>query len=109
MNSFDTWYISCRDWLEPDGYTLIYDNHPLAEAREYHWCKNGVRICCNFKWDLSKGLPKKGANNFTIYYYLYADIFMHGYTMYLQSQKFLLPTDVMSVLPSFIESKLKLE
>jgi len=34
------------EWLEPHGFSSIYDNHPCTPVREFHYIKNGVRIVC---------------------------------------------------------------
>ena len=39
-------YKKCRNILLPLGYVEIFKNHPCSEVREYHWIKDGVRVCC---------------------------------------------------------------
>lgn len=43
---FRKWYAECILWLGSLGFEEIYQNHPALPFREYHWIKNGIRICC---------------------------------------------------------------
>jgi hypothetical protein len=43
---FRKWYAECILWLGSLGFQEIYSNHPSFMFREYHWIKDGIRICC---------------------------------------------------------------
>jgi hypothetical protein len=105
----DTWWKACNEWLLSNGYILIYDNHPSKVPREFHWCKDGVRICCVSEWDICVEKVNIPIQHFPPEYYLYADIFMPKYSLHIQSQRFIFPHELMEALPSFIETKLKIE
>lgn len=35
-------------WLLPKGFVKVFENHPNASQREFHYSKEGVRIICIF-------------------------------------------------------------
>lgn len=39
-------YKKITDWLLPKGYVAIYKNHPCSKEREWHFMKDGIRVCC---------------------------------------------------------------
>lgn len=39
-------YKEINEWLLPLGYKEIYSNHPCLPNREFHFIKNGIRVCC---------------------------------------------------------------
>jgi len=44
-------YREVQDWLRPLGFTEIYTNHPAEKVREFHFIKDGVRVCCVNAWN----------------------------------------------------------
>lgn len=42
----NVFYKQINSWLLPLGYVEIYSNHPCENIREYHFAKDGVRVCC---------------------------------------------------------------
>lgn len=49
MKEIYSWYRGCVEWLVPLGFQETFKNHPSLSRREFHWIKDGIRICCIFK------------------------------------------------------------
>lgn len=47
----EEFYKEVTEWLLPLGYQAIYSNHPAEKVREFHFIKDGVRVCCINSWN----------------------------------------------------------
>ena len=79
----ENFYTKISNWLKPLGYVEIFTNHPCATIREWHFCKEGIRvICVNDTSDYKEG-----------YCYLYADILKPDFcTIAIKTMKFPIKT-----------------
>lgn len=51
MQEVNEFYQEVTAWLKPLGFAEIYSNHPAEKIREFHFIKDGVRICCINSWN----------------------------------------------------------
>lgn len=75
MDNFNAWYVTCNNWLVPLGFIETFKNHPALVIREFHWIKDGIRICCVYD------------SNNESYCYIHADIMLVN-PISIQSMKY---------------------
>ena len=68
-------YKEIKEWLLPLNYTEIYSNHPCLPQREFHFIKNGIRVCCV-------------NDNIEEYYYITSIRWTHPEIMIVQSGRY---------------------
>lgn len=90
----DIFYKTITSWLLPKGYVEIYNNHPCAKEREFHFSKNGIRIVC--------------VNAIETYCYFHADILKQPHCLALRSMNFDLLSDNVDEMHQYMLDNVKL-
>ena len=91
----EIFYKTITGWLLPKGYVEIYNNHPCSKEREYHFIKDGIRVCC------VNGIGEA-------YFYLHADILKQPHCLALKSMKYDLLTDKLDELHEYFKEHVEL-
>lgn len=95
MQEVNQFYQEVVAWLKPLGFSEIYSNHPLSEIREFHFIKDGVRVCC--------------INDSTPYCYLQNDILELVPHVSLRSGQYKIGfEDVIKLVNTLLEQELQL-
>ena len=86
----NNFYDEITVWLLPKGYSEIYSNHPCLVDREFHFCKNGIRVIC--------------VSSHEDYCYLYIDILKEPYNLALKTGKFEIGTNELEKIHKYIKT-----
>ena len=86
----EIFYKTITGWLLPKGYVEIFSNHPCSKEREYHFIKDGIRVCC-----------VNGTGE--VYFYLHADVLKTPHCLALQSMKYKILSDELDELHEYFK------